>query len=110
MLSKKTCAVTIISIIVLCLFAAPALAADLSEYTDSINTIYKMFKAIAVPAAVVGIVYNLFGLFSSEKKMEEAKLRIILILLALAGIYLLPLFIKLGASLFGGTAWDPAHP
>lgn len=84
----------------------------LSGALDPFNNFYKIIVAISLAMAAVCISVLAFNFFlGNEKKMDEAKIKIIKVCLAVAAILLLPAIVHYAKDLFSATGWnyDPSQ-
>lgn len=84
----------------------------LNEALNPFNNFYKLVVAISLAMAAVCISALAFNFFlGNEKKMDEAKIKIIKVCLAVAAILLLPAIVNYAKGLFSATGWkpDPSH-
>ena len=84
---------------------------SVQDFIPKINKTIRLFRSIALPLAALALAYSaLEMLFGGEKEMEKAKVRIKLVIAALAVMYLLPLVINSVVDFASQHAWDPASP
>lgn len=80
----------------------------LNEALNPFNNFYKLIVAISLAMAAVCISVLAFNFFlGNEKKMDEAKIKIIKVCLAVAAILLLPAIVNYAKGLFSATGWKP---
>ena len=82
-----------------------------SEARDALYGTFETVRAIALPLGVVGIAASAIEMAGSDTTAAvRAKNRIIIILLAEAAIFLIPLILSMGAETVAQGVWDPEHP
>lgn len=81
---------------------------DLTEYQTKIKDIYNIFIGIAAPCAAVSFAVGALRMLGGdEREIAAGKKQIVLTLLALAGIFLLPLAVQGGIELGLRYGWSP---
>lgn len=84
---------------------------DMKEYGQKIVTMYSIVKAIAAPFAAASVAVSaLEVLFGSEREQGKALSRLKYTVIALACLYLLPIFISMGYNAVKNIQWDPTNP
>lgn len=104
---KKAVALIVLFTAVLCFqFAFAATSAE-AQFKQGITDLYWHVERISLGAAAIALAgCGLMMVFGNQKEAESAKGAIKYILIAVAGIWLLPLIINAGKGLFG-SGWDP---
>ena len=77
---------------------------------SAIYDIYIFIRNISPAIAAVGIAGSAFDLLKDSSSAEKAKKRIIVILMAVAAVWLIPPLLTAGKNLFAAGAWDPSNP
>lgn len=89
----------------------PAYADEETEARSAVYDAYKIVQAVSVPLAVIGVAGSAIQSASSDvANAARARKRIVIILFALAAVWLIPLCIGMGKGILSAGAWDPANP
>lgn len=82
-----------------------------SEARDAMYGTFEVVRTVALPLGAVGIAASAIEMAGSDTTAAiRAKNRIIIILLAEAAIFLIPLILSMGAETVAQGAWDPERP
>ena len=78
-----------------------------AQFQETVNKTYGILRIVALGGGALALAgCGLIMMYGSNKDGEKAKATIKYILIAVAGIWILPAVIRLGKTMFG-TAWDP---
>jgi len=82
------------------------------EWWKEIQVAYNSFRSISLGLGTVSVALGAMNIMmnSDEKKQAQGKEQIKITIIAVAAIFLLPLFIQWGFELISGHQWDPGNP
>lgn len=88
-----------------------AYADEEADARSAVYDAYKIVQAVSVPLAVIGIAGSAIQSASADvANAARARKRIVIILLALAAVWLIPLCVGMGKGILSMGAWDPENP
>lgn len=87
-------------------FAANSMESMKSSFTDILRQVQKIGTMFAAVALAIDAVIMAMG---SDQARDKARTAMIYVIIAVAGLYLIPAFFHLGADNIG-LSWDPYHP
>ena len=108
---EKLVYIVLISMITFCASVSMASAESVSsEWGARASEAGSIIQTLALAGGAVGLAWcGIEYAYGSEDTSRRAKAKAIAIVAAVAGVFLLPLFIRLGKSIGGQFKWSPRN-